>query len=99
MTEQKPERLPGTWVKLHLERQSEGSTMPPYIIGFLTKESANAYVLTKVMLERYNDETFENEYIEAVQHHHVNRTYVWNCEVLGERPIATDNYNGEGGLG
>jgi hypothetical protein len=88
----------GVWVRLHLERQSESSFMPPYVEGFLTKETDRAYVLTKVMQERENPETFDIEYVEAVEHHHVSRTYVWNCQVLGSRPVAPA-YSGGGGLG
>lgn len=96
-TEQKAQ---GVWVRLHLERQSEASFMPPYVEGFLTKETDRAYVLTKVMQERENEETFEIEYVEAVEHHHISRTYVWNCQVLGERPVApVYSGSGSGGLG
>lgn len=88
----------GVWVRLYLERQNESSYMPPYIEGYLTKESATTYQLTKVVKAKEDEETFEVEYIEVAEHHHINKTYVWDCVVLGERPIAPA-YNGEGGLG
>lgn len=89
------EKAPGLWVRLHLEPQSPNSSMPPFIEGYLTKESDRTYQLTKVMKIFEDEETFEPEYREIEEHHHVNKTYVWDCEVLGERPIAPP-YSGQG---
>lgn len=87
------------WVKLYLEKQSETSTMPPYIIGLLAEEKPGAYVLTKVLEYHENEDTYEMDAVEIPKIILVSRTYVWMCEVLGELPTTEQPYNGEGGLG
>jgi hypothetical protein len=94
----KAPKPPAVWVRLHLEPQSERSTMPPFIEGKLGGETATTYQLIAVIKVFENEDTFEQEYREVPEHHHVNKTYVWDCEVLGERPVAPA-YNGVGGLG
>jgi len=98
MEPKKNDSLNPVWVRLHLERQSSSSFMPPYIDGLLTKETPTAYVLGKVIKIEENEDTMEVEYAEVTEVHFVSRTYVWDCQILGERPI-TGEYNGEGGLG
>lgn len=88
----------GVWVRLHLERQSDSSFMPPYVTGYLTSQSATHYVLTKSLEPTENEDTYEIVFDEVAKHQHINKTYVWNCEVLGDAPIAPV-YNGSGGLG
>lgn len=88
------------WVRLHLERQSGESFMPPYIVGLLSSETPGTYMLTKVIEYRENEDELTMEPFEVAQHNHINKTYVWRCEVLGEQaPIDETPYNGEGGLG
>ena len=81
-----------------MEKQTESSMMPPYIIGILYKDTPTHYVLTRVLEQ--NEETFELREREGFDF--INKTYVWRCEVLGEeRPYDVtedDGYEG-GGLG
>lgn len=88
------------WVRLYLERQSEGSFMPPMVVGLLSNETAGSYVLTKVLEYKENDD-YGLEPIIIDSHNHINKTYVWRCEVLGEKPpIDEEPFNSdEGGLG
>lgn len=99
MNQQTPTKPNGAWVKLHLERQSENSTMPASIVGFLSEETPGSYVLTKTVEYQEDEETFENIAVEVPTMLLVSRTYVWACEVLGERHETEQPYNGEGGLG
>lgn len=93
----------GLWVRLYLEKQSNMSRMPDHVVGFLTEETPGAYVLSKVVTQSENEDTFEVVQKVEERIHFVNRTYVWCCEVLGatlpdlslERPAE----DGLGGLG
>jgi hypothetical protein len=98
---QMPTKTNAIWVRLHLERQSESSFMPPYMVGLLSNETPGAYVLTKVIEYRENEEEYTMEPYIIDQHNHVSKTYVWRCEVLGEKPPLDERpFNGEdGGLG
>lgn len=102
MSEQVKPELKPLWVTLHLEPQSERSTMPPAITGLLVRETATGYVLDKLARIVENEETYERRLTAVDERHHVNRTYVWDCEVHGETlasVMVDDNYSDEGGLG
>lgn len=89
---------PNTWVRLYLEKQSENSSMPDSIVGVLSQETPNSYVLSKVLDYKENEDTFEMEAVEVEGYNFISRTYVWRCEVLNELPTS-EPYNGTGGLG
>ena len=84
------------WVRLHLERQSESSFMPPFIVGLLQQETMTHYVLSNVLEEDENGNLHERMELDFIS-----KTYVWRCEILGERKpqiIHSEDYD-EGGLG
>lgn len=105
MTEQQaPKSKELTWVRLHMVPQNENHAMPPFVVGILTKETANAYVLMKVLAEIETDDGWEIQ--PTPNMHFINRTYVWACEVLADPPQYgefTQLYPGEdthgGGMG
>ena len=72
---------PKPWVKLHIMAQTEGSMAPPYIIGILQGESGTHYTLTNV-IEYFDDEgqPIERKYPDVIS-----KTYVWRCEIIGDR--------------
>lgn len=100
MTQAQPNKPNGAWVRLYLASQSEGSGMPESVVGFLSEETASGYVLIKTLQYEQDDITYENVPVEVPKTLIVNRTYVWAVEVMGERPISSEEgYNGAGGLG
>lgn len=92
-----------TWVRLHLVPQTDNHTMPPFIVGILTSETATSFVLMKVIQTVETEEGWEEQY--SPNMHFVNRTYVWCTETLAEPPQLGglgELYNGDqltGGLG
>ena len=99
---QQPQAKPtGAWVRLWFVPQTEMTVMPPFIEGFLVEETPGSYVLSKVMVDHENEDTYQLERVEQVGYNFINRTYVWRCEVLGHNPAGSGEvaYNGEGGLG
>ena len=101
MNQQPQEKPQGAWVRLWFVPQTEMTTMPPFVEGYLTEETPGAYVLSKVIVEQENEETYQIDRVELVEHNFINRTYVWRCQLLGRSPVGAseDIYNGEGGLG
>jgi hypothetical protein len=99
MNQQAQQKANGAWVRLHLERQSENSAMPASIVGFLSEETPGSYVLTKTIEYQEDEDTYEKVAVEVPTMLLVSRTYVWACEILGERHDTEEPYSGEGGLG
>lgn len=99
MNSGQPQQLKPAWVKLWLERQSEASHMPEYIIGLLVEEKPGSYVISKVVEYHEDEDTFEMVAREVPKIMLISRTYVWACEILGELPSTEQPFNGEGGLG
>jgi len=100
MTQAQPTKPNGAWVQLYLAKQSEGSAMPESVVGFLSEETAGGYVLIKTVQYKEDEDTLEMVPIEVPKTLIVSRTYVWAVEVLGDRPLfSEEGYNGEGGLG
>lgn len=97
---------PHPWIKLMLEAQSENSGMPSSIVGQLINETAGQYIITNVYEQKFDDDGYDFEYIMTKDMHAVNKTYVWDCIVLAEKPDFTLMVDGknftefdEGGLG
>lgn len=73
-----------TWVRLHLVPQNENNAMPPFLVGILTQETKEHYVLMKVLSVEETDDGWDT--VQSPNMYFVNRTYVWACEVLAEPP-------------
>ena len=98
MNQQPKTSSQGQWVRLHLEKQSETSTMPESITGYMYGETAVNYALSKVIEYQEDEETYEILPVPVDKVMMINRTYVLGIEILGEQPPTTP-FNGEGGLG
>lgn len=88
----------GVWVRLHLVPQTEGnSTMPTFIEGFMKEETPGSYVLMPTIeVNEYGERFLDEKNMNLV-----NRTYVWRCQVLREKPPTDEDeeYNGEASIG
>jgi hypothetical protein len=97
------------WVRLHLAPQTEDSSMPPYVVGLMTGETAAAYVLNPMLekVEEYDEEygdIIATDTIAPIGMNFINKTYVWRCQILEEKPdidsmTSEDSLDSEGGLG
>lgn len=94
------------WVRLYLVPQTEGTnTMPPSVVGLLTSDTPSHYVLNPMLESKQDEETYEESLV-PVGMNFINRTYVWRCNVLAEKPISEVDDNSvamqedmSGGLG
>lgn len=98
MSSPQPQPLQPAWVRLHLERQSESSSMPASIVGLLVEEKPGSYVLSKTIEYKEDSDSYDVIPVEVPMLMLVSRTYVWACEILGELPTS-EVYKGEGGMG
>jgi hypothetical protein len=101
MTTMEETQQKGTaWVRLHLAKQTDSADMPDQIVGVLSKETASHWVLMGVIEQVETDDGWEPQ--QTANMHFINKTYVWNTEMLAEPPALFGEdrpYNGDGGLG
>jgi hypothetical protein len=72
--------------------------MPPFVIGLLTGETQDGrYILNPLLEPQENPETYEEEFVAAGMNF-INRTYVWRCQILDQKPETSEEQE-SGGLG